>query len=72
MDRTASKRSQFLDDESDGSLDTAVRGRLAVLPRQGTRRPQIGIERMLRIYFLQPWFILADLACEEAICDSGI
>lgn len=33
------------------------------------RRP-IGIERMLRIYFLQHWFTLSDPAVEEAIYDS--
>lgn len=30
----------------------------------------IGLERMLRIHFIQHWFNLADLACEEALCDS--
>ena len=33
------------------------------------RRP-IGIERMLRIYFLQQWYGLADEALEDAIYDS--
>src|ERR1044071_8807668 len=33
------------------------------------RRP-IGIERMLRIYFLQQWYALADEALEDAIYDS--
>src|SRR5476651_678446 len=30
-------------------------------------RPPIGIERMLRIYFLQQWYTLADEALEDAI-----
>ena len=30
-------------------------------------RPPIGIERMLRIYFLQQWYALADEALEDAI-----
>jgi IS5 family transposase len=34
-------------------------------------RPPIGLERMLRIHFLQHWFNLADLACEEALYDSA-
>ena len=34
------------------------------------RRP-IGIERMLRIYFLQQWYGLADEALEDAIYDRG-
>jgi len=33
-------------------------------------RPPIGLERMLRIHFIQHWFNLADLACEEALYDS--
>jgi IS5 family transposase len=33
-------------------------------------RPPIGLERMLRIHFVQHWFNLADLACEEALYDS--
>ena len=33
-------------------------------------RPPIGIERMLRIYFLQQWYSLADEALEDALFDS--
>src|SRR5580692_11881359 len=33
-------------------------------------RPPIGLERMLRIYFLQQWYTLADEALEDAIYDS--
>ncbi len=33
-------------------------------------RPPIGLQRMLRIHFIQHWFNLADLACEEALYDS--
>jgi IS5 family transposase len=33
-------------------------------------RPPIGVERMLRIYFLQQWYALADEALEDAIYDS--
>jgi transposase, IS5 family len=33
-------------------------------------RPPMGIERMLRIYFLQQWYALADEALEDAIYDS--
>jgi len=38
-------------------------------PREARRRP-IGIERMLRIHFLQHWFNLADPAAEEALYDA--
>ena len=33
-------------------------------------RPPTGLERMLRIYFLQQWYALADEALEDAIYDS--
>ena len=33
-------------------------------------RPPIGVERMLRIYFLQQWYTLADEALEDALYDS--
>lgn len=38
-------------------------------PKGAGRRP-IGIERMLRIHFLQHWFNLSDPAAEEALYDS--
>jgi len=38
--------------------------------KPGNGRPPIGLERMLRIYFLQHWFNLADPAVEEALHDS--
>src|SRR5580693_6505860 len=33
-------------------------------------RPPTGLERMLRIYFLQQWYTLADEALEDALYDS--
>jgi IS5 family transposase len=33
-------------------------------------RPPIGLERMLRVYFLQQWYALADEALEDALYDS--
>lgn len=33
-------------------------------------RPPIGLQRMLRMHFVQHWFNLADDACEEALLDS--
>lgn len=38
-------------------------------PEGAGRRP-VGIDRMLRIYFLQQWFNLSDPAVEEALYDS--
>jgi transposase, IS5 family len=39
-------------------------------PKPGNGRPPIGVERMLRLYFLQQWFNLSDPAAEEALYDS--
>ena len=43
-----------------------------VYPKTGERggRPPVGLERMLRIYFVQQWFNLSDPAVEEALYDS--
>src|SRR6202166_3379345 len=38
----------------------------------GNGRPPVGVERMLRIYFLQQWFNLSDPAVEEALYDSAV
>ncbi|MGH8403494.1 MAG: IS5 family transposase, partial [Gammaproteobacteria bacterium] len=37
---------------------------------EGGRRP-VGLERMLRIHFLQQWYALSDPAVEEALYDSA-
>src|SRR6202522_3983950 len=52
-------------------------GKLGVLiephyPKAGNGRPPIGVERMLRMYFLQQWFNLSDPAVEEALYDSVV
>jgi IS5 family transposase len=39
-------------------------------PKAGKGRPPLGLEKMLRIYFLQIWFNLSDPGAEEAIYDS--
>src|SRR5437870_12050901 len=39
-------------------------------PKPGKGRRPVGVERMLRIYFLQQWFNLSDPAVEEALYDS--
>jgi IS5 family transposase len=39
-------------------------------PTAGNGRHPIGVERMLRIYFLQQWFNLSDPAAEDALYDS--
>ena len=37
----------------------------------GGGRPTVGLERMLRIHFLQQWYALSDPAVEEALYDSA-
>ena len=50
---------------------TRLVDRLAPLYPKGERgRPPIGLERMLRVYFLQQWYGLADEALEDALYDS--
>ena len=39
-------------------------------PKGERGRPPVGLERMLRVYFLQQWYGLADEAVEDALYDS--
>ena len=39
-------------------------------PKAGNGRPPVGLERMLRIYFIQHWFNLSDPGAEEALYES--
>src|SRR3954469_461185 len=39
-------------------------------PKGQRGRPPMGLERMLRVYFLQQWYALADEALEDALYDS--
>jgi len=42
-------------------------------PKSGkVGRPPIGVARMLRMYFLQQWYTLADEALEDALYDSQV
>lgn len=66
-----SRRAEFL-----AAMDLVVPwGELVALiephsPATGKGRPPIGVERMLRIYFLQQWFNLSDPGVEDAMYDS--
>lgn len=70
--RKPTRREQFLT-----QMNTVVPwGKLTALIEpvyptgDGAGRPPIGLERMLRIHFLQHWFNLSDPAAEEALYDS--
>jgi IS5 family transposase len=69
--RKATRREVFLA-EMDRVVPWAELGALIepVYPKAGNGRPPIGLERMLRIYFLQQWFNLSDPGVEEALNDS--
>src|SRR5215472_12107601 len=41
-------------------------------PKAGNGGHPVGLERMLRIYFLQQWFNLSDPGVEEALYDSVV
>ena len=38
-------------------------------PKAGNGRPPMGVQKMLRIYFMQQWFNLSDPAMEDALYD---
>ncbi len=38
-------------------------------PKAGNGRPPVGLERILRMYFIANWFNLSDVACEDALYD---
>jgi IS5 family transposase len=42
-----------------------------IYPKAGNGRPPIGLDRKLRIYFLQHWFTLSDPTVEDALYDSS-
>src|SRR5215210_4666417 len=72
----AGKKKQTRRDKFLAEMERAVPwprlvARLAPLYPKGERgRPPIGLERMLRIYFVQQWYGLADEALEDALYDS--
>jgi len=65
------RREQFLAEMEKVVPWQRLVGRIAPHYPKGERgRPPIGIEPMLRIYFLQQWYGLADELLEETIYDS--
>jgi IS5 family transposase len=41
-------------------------------PKAGNGRPPVGLERMLRMYWIANWFNLADEACEDTFYDTPL
>lgn len=70
--RKPTRREVFLN-EMDQVVPWGELGELIapVYPKgKGPGRPPVGLQRMLRIYFLQHWFNLSDPSVEEALYDS--
>jgi IS5 family transposase len=40
-------------------------------PKAGHSRRLVGMDRMLRIHFLQQWFNLSEPGAEEVLCDPA-
>jgi IS5 family transposase len=72
----AGKKKQTRRDKFLGEMEQVVPwarlvARLQPFYPKGERgRPPVGLERMLRLYFLQQWYGLADEALEDALYDS--
>jgi IS5 family transposase len=67
----ATRRAQFLAEMERVAPWTKLCALIEPVYGKGeTGRPPVGLERMLRIYFLQQWFNLSDPAVEEALYDS--
>lgn len=71
--RKTTRRDRYPEGDGDRGTVVAAAGTVASssLSRGGQgSRPPIGLELMLRLYFLQQWFGLADEALEDAVYDS--
>jgi IS5 family transposase len=70
--RKKTRKEQFLDDmEVIIPWRQLCQGLDPYYPKtEGPGRPAIGLERMLRIHFIQHWFNLSDPAVEDALYDS--
>ena len=66
------RRAQFLDDMNAIVPWDPLIALIEPFYPKGTRRPTIGLERMLRLYFIQQWFGLGDEATEDAVIETPI
>ena len=76
MEKAPTKQKQTRRERFLSEMDRAVPwARLVALiepfyPAGKRGRPPLGIERMLRVYFLQQWYALGDAALEDTLHDS--
>ncbi|WP_020957730.1 IS5 family transposase, partial [Ralstonia solanacearum] len=69
--KPVTKRQRFLaETEKGGPRQRRPPATFPHYPRGERGRPPIGLERMLRIYFLQQWYGLSDEGLEDALHDS--
>lgn len=70
--RKKTRKEQFLDDmERIIPWQQLAEAIAPYYPKaEGAGRPPVGLQRMLRIHFLQHWFALSDPGAEEALYDS--
>ena len=71
--RKQTRRARFLEEMEQAVPWQELVARLAPVYPKGERgRPPVGLERMLRIYFMQQWFALSDRGMEDELNDSFV
>ena len=65
--RRPTKRDMFLKTMNEVVLGGRCALWCAALPKGNGGRPPNGLERMMRVLFVQHWFNLADAPCEDAL-----
>jgi IS5 family transposase len=70
--RKSTRREQFLDEMNCVVpwVDLVAMIEPIYPKAEGPRHPPVGVDRMLRLHYLQQWFNLSDPAAEEALYDS--
>src|ERR1700709_268940 len=69
--KRVTRREKFLGEMEQVVPWSRLLGALEPYYPKGTRgRPPIGLERMLRLYFVQQWYALSDEGLEDAVSDS--
>lgn len=68
--RSDSTRAVSCRDGHHDSLEAVDLAQRAHYPKAGRGRQPLGLDKILRVYFVQQWFDLSDPAAEDAICDT--
>ncbi len=71
LHRKPTRREKFLSEmESTIPWTDLCRVLAPYYPQAGNGRPPVGLEKMLRLHFLQHWYNLSDPGLEEALYES--